>query len=82
VLAILFDSIAKQVFSTKMVFLLREGDARRIDRGSCRDHSEYDTPINHELAPFGNGSTPTTSSGDFLQALRPSQLCHFGLNPR
>jgi len=63
VLAILFDSFAKKVFSVKMVFLLREGDARRVDRGSCRDHSEYDTPINHELAPFGNGSTPTTPSG-------------------
>src|ERR1700730_536875 len=63
VFAILFDSFAKKVFSVKMVFLLREGDARRVDRGSCRDHSEYETPINHELAPFGNGSTPTTSSG-------------------
>src|SRR5712672_2416170 len=63
VLAILFDSFAKKVFSVKMVFLLREGEARRVDRGSCRDHSEYETPINHELAPFGNGSTPTTSSG-------------------
>src|SRR6266702_4042651 len=48
---------------SKMAFLFRGGDARRVDRGSCRDHSEYETPINHELAPFGNGSTPTTSSG-------------------
>src|SRR5207248_1503744 len=47
VLAILFDPFAKKVFSVKMVFLLREGDARRVDRGSCRDHSEYNTPINH-----------------------------------
>jgi hypothetical protein len=36
-----------------MVLLLRERDARRVDRGSCRDHSEYETPINHELVPFG-----------------------------
>jgi hypothetical protein len=28
-----------------MVLLLRERDARRVDRGSCRDHSEYETPI-------------------------------------
>jgi hypothetical protein len=53
VLAILFDSFAKKVLSVKMVFLLCEGDARRVDRGSCRDHSEYETPINHKLAPFG-----------------------------
>src|SRR6266436_503044 len=58
VLAILFNFFAKKVFSVKMVFLFREGDARRVDRGSCRDHSEYETPINHELAPFGNGSSP------------------------
>src|ERR1700746_1302053 len=36
-----------------MVLLLRERDARRVDRGSCRDHSECETPINHELVPFG-----------------------------
>src|SRR5258708_987905 len=81
VLAILFDSFAKKVFSVKMVFLLREGDARRVDRGSCRDHSEYETPINHELAPFGNGSTPTTSSG-FPASIATKSALSFGLNPR
>src|SRR6267378_190702 len=80
-LAILFDSFAKKVFSVKMVFLLREGDARRVDRGSCRDHSEYETPINHELAPFGNGSTPTTSSG-FPASIATKTALSFGLNPR
>jgi hypothetical protein len=53
VLAILFDVFAKQVFSIEMVLLLRERDARRVDRGSCRDHSKHETSINHELVPFG-----------------------------
>jgi hypothetical protein len=35
-----------------MVLLLCEGGARRVERSSCRDHSEYETPINHELVPF------------------------------
>src|SRR5258707_5277223 len=81
VLAILFDSFAKKVFSVKMVFLLREGDARCVDCGSCRDDSEYETPINHELAPFGNGSTPTTSSG-FPASIANKSSLSFGLNPR
>jgi hypothetical protein len=80
VLAILFDSIAKQVFPIKMVFLLREGDARRVDRGDCRDHSECETPINHELAPFGSDSSPTTSSG-FRAGVATKPALSFGLNP-
>jgi hypothetical protein len=39
-----------------MVFLLCEGGARRVERRSCRNHSEYETPINHELVPFGRDS--------------------------
>ncbi len=52
VFPILFDVFAKQVFTIEMVLFLRERDARRVDRGSCRDHSEYETPINHELVPL------------------------------
>jgi hypothetical protein len=48
VLAILFDFFAKKVFSVEMMFLLREGDARRVDRGGCRDQSECETPIDHQ----------------------------------
>src|SRR5215475_12902296 len=54
VLAVLFDSVAKKVLAIKMMFLLRESDARRADRGGCCDHSEYETPANHELVPFGS----------------------------
>jgi len=81
VFAILFDSFAKKVFSVKMVFLLREGDARRVDRSSSRDHSEYETPTNHELAPFGNGSMPATSSG-FPATIATKSDLSFALNPR
>src|SRR5439155_3825489 len=52
VLAILFDFFAKKVFSVEMMFLLREGDARRVDRGGCRDQSECETPIDHQACSF------------------------------
>src|SRR5260370_21957686 len=78
--SILFYSFAQKVFFVNMVFLLRDGDARRFDRGSCRDHSEYETPINHELAPFGNGSTPTTSSG-FPASIATKSALSFGTEP-
>src|SRR3984893_2402245 len=48
VLAILLDVFAKKVFSVEMMFLLREGEARRADRGGCRHQSECDTPIDHQ----------------------------------
>src|SRR6516164_10195961 len=56
VLAILFEVFTKEVFSIEMKFLLCEGGARRDERSSCRDHSEYETPIDHELVPFGRDS--------------------------
>src|SRR5437660_3119116 len=52
VLAILFDFFAKKVFSVEMTFLLREGDARRVDRGGCRDQSKCETPIDHQFSPL------------------------------
>jgi hypothetical protein len=76
VLAVLFDVFAKQVFSIEMLLLLRERDARRVDRGSCRDHSEYETPINHELCSLWKVALRRQRRQDFLQALRLGQLCH------
>src|ERR1700738_4363262 len=81
VLAILFDVFAKQVLSIEMVLLFRERGARRVDRGSCRDHSEYETPINHELVPFGKWLCARQRQQDFLQALRARSVLSFALNP-
>jgi len=63
-----------------MVFLLREGDARRVDRGSCRDHSEYDTPINHELAPFGMALRPQRRQ-DFPASIATKSALSFWTEP-
>jgi hypothetical protein len=63
-----------------MVFLLCEGGARRVERGSCRDHSEYETPINHGLVPFGRDSV-----GDnvvkFSASVATASALSFRMNP-
>jgi len=80
VLAILFDVFAKEVFSVEMVFLLCEGGARRVERGSCRDHSEYETPINHELVPFGRDSV-AHNVAKFSASVATASALSFRLNP-
>jgi hypothetical protein len=80
VLAILFDVFAKEVFSIEMVFLLCEGGARRVERGSCRDHSEYETPINHELVSFGRDSV-AHNVAKFSAGVATAPALSFRLNP-
>jgi hypothetical protein len=80
VLAILFDVFAKQVFSIEMVFLLCEGGARRVERSSCRDHSEYETPINHELVPSGRESV-ARNVVKFSASVATTPVLSFRLNP-
>jgi hypothetical protein len=63
-----------------MVFLLCEDGARRVERGSCRDHSEYETPINHELVPFGRHSV-ADNVAKFSAGVATASALSFRLNP-
>ena len=63
-----------------MVFLICEGGARRVERRSCRDHSEYETPINHELVPFGRDFV-ARNVVKFSASVATASALSFRLNP-